>query len=102
MPTELTAAARRELRRLGRALRPAVQVGKEGLSAGAIAKVNEQLDQHELVKVKALESAPEPPAHLAERLESETGAAVAGAIGRTVVLYRPNPQLAPAKRVRLP
>ncbi len=99
---QLTAAARRHLRKLGRACRPGLHAGKADVSDGFIQKLDELLSQHELVKIKALDAAASSPDELAERMGSATGSTVVTIVGRTVLLYRPNPNLAKDKRVRLP
>ena len=67
---------RRKLRALGHHLAVVVQVGQEGVTAGVLAALEQALWDHELVKVK---------------LASGTGAEVAQVLGRTVLLYKPNP-----------
>lgn len=97
---ELTGRQKRHLRSLGQKLKPAVIVGKGGLTDPILAQLSDQLDHHELIKIK-LPPGPERKtvaAEAAQRL-SATGA---GLVGRTALLYRPNDQLDRDQRVQLP
>lgn len=83
----LTAAERKKLRGLAHALRPLVQLGREGLSAGALREIDRGLESHELVKVRLDSGREERPA-LALRIAEATGAGVAGTVGQVVILFR--------------
>jgi RNA-binding protein len=83
----LTAAERKKLRGLAQALRPLVQLGREGLSAGALREIDRGLESHELVKVRLDSGREERPA-LALRIAEATGAGVAGTVGQVVILFR--------------
>ena len=79
------------LRGLGHHLHAVVQIGKEGISEGLLAAVAEVLGQHELIKLKLLETAPGDRHELADELAKECRAALVQVIGRNVILYRPRP-----------
>ncbi len=49
----LTDHQKKHLRRLGHALRPIVQVGRQGLTDNVAAELGRALHDHELVKVRA-------------------------------------------------
>lgn len=85
---ELTGKQRGALRALAHHLSPLVQLGKDGLTEGVIAATEEALGMHELVKVRVLESSPEPRSEIAEPLAKATGSHVVGQVGRIVMLYR--------------
>jgi RNA-binding protein len=85
---DLTGKQKRHLRALGHALKPVVMLGKEGLTEAIERKVNVELENHELIKVKVGEGASEETDDVAERLASSSGAAVAQIIGHTILLYR--------------
>ena len=87
----LTGKQRRHLRALGHALRPIVQVGKDGIDAGVIAAVEQALGDHELVKLKVGESAGLDRHDAAESLAQKTRSEVAQVLGNTVLLYRAHP-----------
>ena len=82
---------RRKLRALGHHLAVVVQVGHEGVTAGVLAALEQALWDHELVKVKLASEDRETRKEQAEALASGTGAEVAQVLGRTVLLYKPNP-----------
>jgi RNA-binding protein len=87
---DLTSKQKSYLRGLAHHLEPLVKVGKDGLTEGVSAALTAVLDQHELVKVRVLESAPTSRAEAAEPLARATGAYVVGGVGRIIILYRRN------------
>jgi RNA-binding protein len=87
----LTGKQKRHLRALGHGLRPLVQVGKHGVVASVVSQTREVLAAHELVKVKLLETCPVDRDECAAALAEATGADIAQVLGRTMLLYLPNP-----------
>jgi RNA-binding protein len=85
----LTGKQRRYLRSLGHHLEPVVQVGHEGVSEAVVRQTDQQLEVHELIKVRIGEAAPEHRHDSATALAEKTGAVVAQVLGRTALLYRP-------------
>lgn len=77
----LTGNQKRHLRGLGHHLDPVVLLGKEGLSDAVLAKIGVELENHELIKVKA---PGEDAVALAERCRAE----LVQRIGHVVLLYR--------------
>ncbi len=90
--TELTGKQRSHLRSLGHHLDPLVQLGKNGLTPGALRAIDEALGHHELVKVKLLTECPEDRDDVGARLGADLKAHVAQIVGRTVLLYRRHPK----------
>lgn len=88
----LTGKQRRHLRGLGHALKPIVQVGQHGLTGRLVGAIEAGLDQHELIKVKLLESAPCDRCLAALWVHEMTGAAVAQIVGRVLLVYRADPK----------
>jgi RNA-binding protein len=86
---DLTGKLRRHLRALGHHLDPVVQVGHEGVSEAVVRQADQQLESHELIKVKIGESSPQGRHQAAELLAERTQARVAQVLGRTALLYRP-------------
>jgi RNA-binding protein len=82
---------RRKLRALGHHLAAVVQVGQDGVTPGVVAAVEQALWDHELVKVKLASENRETRREQAGALAAGTGAEVAQVLGRTVLLYKPNP-----------
>jgi RNA-binding protein len=82
---------RRKLRALGHHLGVVVQVGQDGVTPGVVAALEQALWDHELVKVKLASEDRDTRRGQAETLATESGAEVAQVLGRTVLLYKPNP-----------
>jgi RNA-binding protein len=81
----------RYLRGLGHHLKAVVMVGKEEVNPAVIAATEEALLSHELIKVKIQEGCPSDRKLVAAQLAKATGASVAQVLGRTILLYRQNP-----------
>jgi RNA-binding protein len=81
----VTGKQRRHLRALGHHLNPVVQIGHEGVSEALVKQTNEQLEAHELIKVKIGEG---DRHEAAEQLASACHAELAQVLGRTALLYR--------------
>ena len=86
--TTLTGKQRRHLRALGHALRPVVQIGKEGVTESLVDAIDRALLDHELIKVKIGENAGVERHEAAEAIAERTRSEVAQVLGNTVVLYR--------------
>lgn len=89
----LSTKQRAHLKSLAHPLKPLLQIGKEGVTPAVAQTLGDAFRTRELLKVKVLESAPED----ADATGAELAAAVADShlvqvIGRTVVLYRRNPE----------
>ena len=86
---ELTGKQRRALRALAHHLKPVVLVGSAGLSQAVIDKIEVELDNHELIKVRVHQDAPlgtkEAGEDIAERIPNTHAVQK---IGRMLVLYR--------------
>jgi RNA-binding protein len=100
MTIELTQAQKRHLRGLGQALNPTLQIGREGVTETNRAALEPLLKRHELVKGKAQQTAEITPHEAAAALAQSSGAALIGVVGRTFLLYRPNPER--KDRIQLP
>jgi RNA-binding protein len=82
---------RRKLRALGHHLTVVVQVGQEGVTPGVLAALDQALWDHELVKVRLASENRNTRREQAGALATGTGAEVGQVLGRTVLLYKPNP-----------
>jgi len=89
-PTDLKGKHRRYLRGLGVGLKPAVVVGKEGLSDALLAAVGQAIDTHELIKVRLLDNVGGHRKEIARELAERAQAELIQVLGRTVLLYRRN------------
>ncbi len=88
----LTGKQSRHLRALGHHKEPLVQLGKAGLTDGAVAAVGAALATHELVKVRVGTECPDEPADLATRLPPLLTAELVQRLGRTILLYKRHPK----------
>lgn len=98
----LTTKQKQYLKGLAHPLNPLVQVGKDGLSAGLVSMADQELLHQELIKVK-LGSNCGLDKHLASNeLAERTKSNLVQLIGKTIVLYKPNPKKPKDKRIYLP
>ena len=81
---------RRYLRGLGVSLKPAVVVGKEGLSEALLRAVNAAVDADELIKVRLLDNVDGDRKQIARELAERAEVELIQILGRTVLLYRRN------------
>jgi RNA-binding protein len=98
----LTAKQKRFLRSRGQTLPAAFTVGKEGMTDAALRALSDLLGRQELLKVKMPAGSADDRQLMGDQLAQRTGAVCLGVVGRTALLYRPNPDLPPDKRLRLP
>ncbi|MDZ4716963.1 MAG: ribosome assembly RNA-binding protein YhbY [Roseiflexaceae bacterium] len=84
---DLSTTQRQFLRRSAHALKPTIQIGKNGITPQLIAGVGLELDAHELIKVKFMEFR-EEKRELAEDLATQLAADLVALIGNTAILYR--------------
>mgnify|MGYP002078682035 CR=1 FL=1 len=84
----LSGKQRRHLRALAHPLHPLIQLGKHGLTPGALRSIDSALGHHELIKIKLLKECPEERDDVGDRLAHDLKAVVAQIVGRTIVLYR--------------
>src|SRR5690606_20232055 len=97
---DLTSKQRAHLRGLAHSLKPLLHVGKEGVTVPAIRALRDAFNNRELVTARVLESAPGETRDVAPTLAAEVeGATVVQVVGRTVTLYRPDPD---APEIKLP
>jgi RNA-binding protein len=85
---ELTGRQRRHLRALAHHKDPVVFVGKAGLTDAVHDKVDEELEIHELIKVKVLQEAPTDVKEAGAVLAERAGAHLAQTVGHIALLYR--------------
>lgn len=69
-------------------LDPVVHVGKDGVTDAVIEQLDEALEDHELLKIRILESTGRSTRSAAEELATATGADVVQVIGGIAVLFR--------------
>ena len=96
---ELRGKQRRYLRGLGHGLQPTVFIGKEGVSPAAIRATREAHHQHELIKIRLERGCSVPRKEAAQQLAAATESHLIQVLGRTVLLFRPDPE---GPQIRLP
>ena len=99
-PMNLTTKQIAYLRSLAMNLSPQLHIGREGYTPGTLSALEDLLKHRELVKARLLVTAPEEPKVVANQVAEAAGAALVGVVGRTFVLYRPNPDV--KRRIELP
>ena len=76
------------LRSKANKLNPVIHVGKEGVTDAVIEQLGQALEDHELLKVRVLESVGRSTRSCAEELATATAAEVVQVIGGIAVLFR--------------
>lgn len=99
---ELNSKQRQYLKGLAHPLNPLVQIGREGLSNGLIEMTSSELSHRELIKVKISQNSGLEKKETSVLLAEKTHAAMVQLIGKTIILYRPNPKLDKEKRIHIP
>jgi RNA-binding protein len=98
---ELTGKQKKRLRGLGQLLDAVVTVGKEGITAPVVRGISDLLDKRELIKVRLAGPSGAARKEVGPALAQAADAACIAVVGRTVLLYRPNSDLKPSKRIDL-
>ncbi|WP_457576647.1 ribosome assembly RNA-binding protein YhbY [Desulfomarina sp.] len=99
---ELTIKQKKFLKKLAHPISPSVQIGKDGLSDGLIESIRTALVHHELIKVKISNNSGLEKKETAQTIPLETDSSLVQLIGKTLILYRPNPKRKKEKRIVLP
>ena len=87
----MTGKLKRYLRALAHPLKPVLNLGKQGLSQETRREIEVQLLDHELIKLKVLDSCPFTKKECADELSRAKSLEVVQVIGKTLVLYCPHP-----------
>ncbi len=99
----MTGKQRAQFRAQANALQPEFQVGKGGMSEGLVKQTLDSFKTKELIKIKVLlETCPEKPKEIAEKLSAATESEVIQVIGGVMVLYKENPDLGKEKPKKKP
>lgn len=87
----MTSKERAKLRAEANGLDPIFQIGKEGVTDAVIAQIEDTFNTRELFKIKVhLETSPEGPKEIAQKISEATGCHIIQVIGGTIVVYRIN------------
>jgi RNA-binding protein len=95
----LSAKQRQFLKGLAHPLAPVVRVGKGRLREGIVEETRRSLEAHELIKVRIESDDAAERREIAARLAAESGAELAGTIGKLAILYRAREE---NPKIRLP
>jgi RNA-binding protein len=98
----LNSKQKKFLKGLGHSLNPVVSIGKEGLGKKIITATALELSRHELIKIKIGKSSSASKDETAEMLSIGTGSSLVQIIGKTILLYKKNPNMDKEKQIRLP
>jgi len=77
------------LKGLAHGLSPVVQVGKNGLTDSLFKQINDQLEIHELIKIKFTDYKDEKK-ELTQNIETGTDSILIGIIGHIAIFYKEN------------
>lgn len=99
---QLTNKQIKHLRGLGHKLAALVLVGKDGITDQLIKAAAAELYNHELIKVKIGNNSNVAKTDAAKIIPEKTGASLVQLIGKTLVLYKPNPERPKDKQIKLP
>ncbi len=87
----MTSKERANLRAQANGLDPIFQIGKDGITEAVINQLEDTFNTRELFKIKVhLETAPESPKELAEKIREATNCHIIQVIGGTIVVFRIN------------
>lgn len=87
----MTSKERAALRAQANTLDPIFQIGKEGITDAVISQLEDTFNTRELFKIKVhLETSPESPKELAQKIAQATGCDIVQVIGGTIVVFRIN------------
>jgi len=86
----LTGKQKQFLRSMGTELVPVVNIGKEGVTPAVVESAKDAITKRELIKVRVLQNAPEPPKDAIERLTERVSADLVQVIGRNGLLFKRN------------
>jgi RNA-binding protein len=90
---QLTDKQMRFLRGRAHALKPVIQVGNKGLTAGVLNETRRALADHELIKLRFQGVERSTRDALLAELVRDTGSALVTRIGHVAVLFQANPKL---------
>jgi RNA-binding protein len=99
---QLTTKQKKYLKGLGHHLSPVVLIGKEGLSANLIEATTLELEHHELIKVKIGNNSGVSKHEAAATLPEASKSELVQLIGKTLLLFKENPQRPKDERISLP
>jgi putative YhbY family RNA-binding protein len=94
---ELSPAQRKALKARAHSLHPVVLIGGKGLTDAVLREIETNLKSHELIKVKVASDARDEREACLARICEALQAAPVQHIGKTLVIYRENPEAPPVE-----
>jgi RNA-binding protein len=88
----MTSKQRAYLKSLATNLDTIFQIGKGGISDEICFQLNNAMEARELIKIKLLETCPDPIKEVASEIAEKTGAEVVQTIGTKIVLFKVSSQ----------
>ena len=88
----LTKAQKKQLKALANTLDIKYQIGKNEVSATLLDMLDKALTAHELIKIDVMKSVDDDIEDLSSKLSTSLKAEIVQTIGRTIILFRRNPQ----------
>lgn len=99
---KLNGRQKKYLKGLGHHLSPVILIGKEGMSQRLLEATSQELENHELIKVKIGNNSNVAKQDAVLTLTKATGGELVQLIGKTVLLYKENPEKPQDERIHLP
>lgn len=87
---ELNSSMKKKLKAIGHSINPFINVGKQEITENIINKVNNELEIHELVKIKIQKTSLTPVKDAIEEIANSTNSNIIRIIGSTGLLFRRN------------
>lgn len=94
MKIQLSPIVRQALKAQAHTLSPLVTIADNGLSPSVMREINRTLDAHELIKIRVNTDNREERAAWLDKIADELNAAPVQLIGKTIVIWRENPEKA--------
>ena len=99
---KLTGKQKKYLKGLGHHLSPVILIGKEGMSQRLIDASVHELQNHELIKIKIGKNSEVTKQDAVLILAAATGSELVQLIGKSLLLYKENPERSQNERINLP
>jgi RNA-binding protein len=99
---KLSGKQKKYLKGLGHHLSPVILIGKEGMSQRLIDATVQELRIHELIKIKIGNNSNVAKQDAVLTLTATTGSELVQLIGKSLILYKENPEKPQDERLNLP
>lgn len=86
----LSSKQKQYLKKEAHALKPIIQIGKDGLTNNSFTTINQALKAHELIKISLLQTCPSPAEEIILDVNARCHCEFVFKIGRTLIFYKPS------------